>query len=243
MLLFNPVYQDPAYLIIMVVGGALVFLPQLWVKNTVSKYSELSTAQGDSGRNVARRILDDNGLNDVPVEMVDGFLSDHYDPGQRVVRLSPDIYQGRSIASVAIAAHECGHAIQHAKGFYPVVVRSNLVPLANLGSQMGPLLLMVSVMLGLGTQSGGLGFYVALAGVVLYGMAVAFHFVTLPVELDASGRALKVLEGHRYLNSQEMPGAKKVLTAAAFTYVATAMYALIQLLYWVFRLMGSRRDD
>ncbi len=235
-------FHDPLYMVIMLVGGALVFLPQLWVKNTVTKFSEVRTARGNSGQTVARRILDENGLRDVPVEMVDGFLSDHYDPGQRVVRLSPEVYQGSSVASVAVAAHECGHAIQHAKGFYPVVVRSSLVPLANLGSQMGPLLLMLAAFLGFGSKMGGMGFYVALAGVVLYGLAVAFHFVTLPVELDASGRALKVLQGNYYLNQDEMSGAKKVLSAAAFTYVATALYALMELLYWVFRLLGSRRD-
>lgn len=235
-------FHDPLYMVIMLVGGALVFLPQLWVKNTVTKFSEVRTARGSSGQVVARRILDEHGLRDVPVEMVDGFLSDHYDPGQRVVRLSPEVYQGSSVASVAVAAHECGHAIQHAKGFYPVVLRSSLVPLANLGSQMGPLLLMLAVFLGLGSKMGGMGFYVALAGVALYGLAVAFHFVTLPVELDASGRALKVLQGNYYLNQDELAGAKKVLTAAAFTYVATALYALMELLYWVFRLLGSRRD-
>lgn len=236
-------FHDPLYMLIMLVGGALVFLPQLWVKNTVAKFSEVRTARGSSGQAVARRILDENGLRDVPVEQVDGFLSDHYDPAHRVVRLSPEVYQGSSVASVAVAAHECGHAIQHAKGFYPVVVRSSMVPLANLGSQLGPLLLMLAVFLGLGSKVGGMGFYVAGAGVVLYGLAVAFHFVTLPVELDASGRALRVLQTNHYLTQEEMPGAKKVLTAAALTYVATALYALMELLYWVFRLLGSRRDS
>jgi Zn-dependent membrane protease YugP len=236
-------FHDPLYLIIMVVGMALVFIPQMWVKKTVAQFSEVRTARGQSGQAVARRILDEHGLRDVPVEMVDGFLSDHYDPSQKVVRLSVDVFQGASVASVAVAAHECGHAIQHAKGFYPVVLRSSLVPLANLGSQMGPILLMLAVFLGLGSQAGGMGFYVALAGVSLYGMAVAFHFVTLPVELDASGRALKVLQTSYYLNTEEMVGAKKVLNAAAFTYVATAMYALMELAYWIFRLMGARRDD
>lgn len=235
-------FHDPLYLVIMLVGMALVFIPQMWVKKTVARFSEVGTARGYTGRDVARQILSEHGLSSVSVEMSHGFLSDHYDPTQRVVRLSPDVYQGSSIASVAVAAHECGHAIQHAKGYYPVVLRSTLVPLANIGSQMGPLLLMLAVFLGLGSRMGGMGFYIAVAGVVLYGLAVAFHFVTLPVELDASGRALKVLQSHNYLNGQEMAGAKKVLTAAALTYVATALYALMELLYWVSRLMGSRRD-
>lgn len=236
-------FHDPLYGLIMLVGMALVFIPQLWVKNTVGKFSEVPTGRGYSGRDTARRILDDHGLRDVPVEMVGGVLSDHYDPTQRVVRLSPDVYQGASVASVAIAAHECGHAIQHAKGYYPVVLRSSLAPVASLGSQMGPMLLMLAVFLGFGSHIGGMGFYMAWAGVVLYGLAVAFHFVTLPVELDASGRALKVLESNAYLSADEMSGAKKVLTAAAFTYVATALYALMELLYWIMRLLGSRRED
>lgn len=236
-------YHDPLYMILMLVGMVLVFLPQMWVKNTVAKFSEIGTARRYSGQDVARQILSEHGLSSVGVEMVDGFLSDHYDPTQKVVRLSPEVYQGTSIASVAVAAHECGHAIQHAKGYYPVVVRSSLVPLANLGSQFGPLLLMVAAFMGLGAHAGTMGYLLALAGVGLFGMSVAFHVVTLPVELDASGRALKVLETHSYLNTQEMNGAKKVLTAAAFTYIATALYSLMQLIYWVFRLLGSRRDD
>jgi len=236
--------SDPMYSLVMLVGMGLSFLPQMWVKNTVARFSEVRTARGYAGREVARTILAEHGLSSVNVEMVDGVLSDHYDPAQRVVRLSPDVYHGNSIASVAVAAHECGHAIQHAKGFYPVVIRSALVPAANLGSNLGPI--MVIVALGLGVTSHlmpGWAWTLAWVGVLLYGLAVAFHFVTLPVELDASGRALKVLETHNYLTSDEMSGAKKVLTAAAFTYVASALYALIQLLYFVMRLLGSRRDD
>jgi Zn-dependent membrane protease YugP len=237
-------FYDPAYSLIMLVGMVLVFVPQLWVKNTVARFSEVRSARGAAGRDVARSILAEHGLGDVSVEMVNGVLSDHYDPTQRVVRLSPDVYQGNSIASVAIAAHECGHAIQHAKGYYPVILRSALVPVVNLGSGLGPWLIIIA--LGLGVTSHampGWAWSLAWVGVVLYGLAVAFHFVTLPVELDASGRALKVLQTNHYLAADEMSGAKKVLTAAAFTYVATALYALIQLLYFVMRLLGSRRND
>jgi uncharacterized protein len=237
-------FHDPLYMLIMLVGMVLVFAPQMWVKNTVSRFSEVRTARGLSGRDAARTILAEHGLSNISVEMVDGFLSDHYDPTARAVRLSPDIYHGDSVASIAIAAHECGHAIQHAKGFVPVVIRANMVPMVNLGSNLGPLLLMVAVMLGaFNAAAPSMALSIAWIGVVLYGLAVAFHFVTLPVELDASGRALKVLQSHNYLNAAEMSGAKKVLTAAAFTYIATALYALMELLYWVFRLMGSRRDD
>jgi len=237
-------FHDPLYLGVMLVGMGLVFLPQMWVKNTVSRYIEVRTAHGLSGRSVAQSILSEHGLSNVALEMVDGELSDHYDPTAKVVRLSPAVYNGNSIASVAIAAHECGHAIQHAKGYYPVVIRSALVPAVNFGSNLGPLMIMGA--LGIATMSHvmpSFAWTLAWLGVVLYGLAVAFHFVTLPVELDASGRALKVLETHNYLTREEMGGAKHVLTAAAFTYVASALYALIQLMYFVFRLLGSRRDD
>jgi Zn-dependent membrane protease YugP len=237
-------FNDPLYLLVMVVGMVLVFVPQMWVKNTVARFSEIRTSRGVSGREVAQSILSENGLSNVSIEMVEGELSDHYDPTARVVRLSQNVYSGNSIASVAVAAHECGHAIQHAKGYYPVVLRSAMVPLVNFGSNLGPMLIMGAMMLGAFSHAApAFSLTIAWAGVVLYGVAVAFHFVTLPVELDASGRALNVLETHNYLTRDEMAGAKSVLTAAAFTYIASATYALMQLLYYVFRLMGSRRDD
>lgn len=232
-------FGDPLYMLLFVVGLVLVFVPQTWVKNTVAKYSEVRTSRGTSGRDVAESILRENGLSHVRVEAVDGFLSDHYDPMSKVVRLSPDIYHGRSIASVAVAAHECGHAIQHAKGYFPVVVRSAMAPVVGFGGGLGPWLIILAFALGIGDT---LGWAVAWLGVALYGLAVLFHFVTLPVELDASGRALKVLAGNHYLTQAEMPGAQAVLRAAAFTYIAAALYALMQLAYWVFRLLGSRRD-
>jgi Zn-dependent membrane protease YugP len=241
---FGPAMHDPVYLIIMVIGMALVFLPQMWVKNTVARFSEVHTARNFSGREIAQRILSEHGLSQVSVEMVDGFLSDHYDPAAKAVRLSSDVYQGHSIASVAIAAHECGHAIQHAKGYLPVVIRSSMAPVVGFGSSIGPWLLIIAFGLGASaTIMPGWAYNLAWVGVILYGLAVAFHVVTLPVELDASGRALKVLETQQYLSRDEMSGAKKVLTAAAFTYIAAALYALMELIYWVSRLMGSRRND
>ncbi len=242
--MFMPFFYDPLHLLIMGVGAVMVFLPQQWVKKTVATYSEVRNHRGLRGRDVATQILREHGLSNVSVESVDGFLSDHYDPSALAVRLSPDIYNGDSIASVAIAAHECGHAIQHAKGYTPVVLRSSLAPVVGLGSQLGPMLLMVSV--GLGATNHLMpawAWMLAWVGVAVYGIAVAFQVVTLPVELDASGRALKVLETQQYLNQDEMKGAKKVLTAAAFTYVAAALYALMELLYWVFRLLNNRRSN
>jgi Zn-dependent membrane protease YugP len=237
-------FYDPSYMVVMLVGMVLVFVPQMWVKNTVAKYLEVRTSRGASGREMAAVILREHGLSDVQIEMTEGELSDHYDPTSKTVRLSPEIYHGSSVSSVAIAAHECGHAIQHAKGYVPVIIRSSMVPAVNIGSNMGPLLIMIAFGLGAASHAAPqFAWLLAWVGVLLYGAAVAFHFVTLPVELDASGRALKVLETQHYLSSDEMSGAKKVLTAAAFTYVAAALYALIQLLYFVFRLLGSRRDD
>ena len=240
---FGPAFHDPTYMVLMVVGMGLVFIPQMWVKSTVSRFSDVPTVRNLRGVDVARSILNENGLGDVGLEMVEGQLSDHYDPSSRTVRLSPDIYHGTSVASVAIAAHECGHAVQHAKGYFPVVIRSSLAPMVGIGSSIGPWLIMLSFGLGLSTHAGHGGFGITMAwlGVILYALAVLFHFVTLPVEIDASGRALKILNQNAYLSRDEMGGAKQVLTAAAFTYVASAMYALMELIYWVMRLMGSSR--
>jgi Zn-dependent membrane protease YugP len=240
----GPALYDPHYLLLMLVGGVLVFVPQMWVKNTVARFSEVRTGRGYSGHQVAQQILSEHGLSNVSVERVDGFLSDHYDPTSKAVRLSTDVYSGDSIASVAVAAHECGHAIQHAKGYFPVLIRSSMAPAVGFGSSLGPWLIMIAV--GLGATSHLMpqwAWTMAWLGVILYGLAVLFHVVTLPVELDASGRALKVLETHNYLDREEMRGARKVLTAAAFTYVAAALYALMELIYWVMRLMGARRND
>ena len=233
---------DPLYMIIMAVGGVLMFLPQMWVKNVVKKFSDVPHARGLTGAEIAEMILRENRVHDVQVEMTPGELSDHYDPGAKKVRLSEANYHGRTVCAAAIAAHEVGHAMQHASGYVPVVIRGSLVPAVNLGGRLGPLLLMASFMLG--AFSGGMpewAWMIGWMGVAMFGASVVFHLVTLPVEIDASMRAIRVLSGNHYLNSQELPGAKKVLTAAAFTYIATAMYSLIQLAYWIFRLTNSRR--
>lgn len=236
---------DPLYMILFVVGLPLIFLPQWWVKSTVNKYKAVNAGQGYSGAQVAKAILEDQGIRDVGVELVAGELSDHYDPSHKMVRLSADIYHGQSVTAAAIAAHEVGHAIQHHQGYYPVVLRSAMVPIVNLGSQLGPMLIMFSLMLmAMHVLSPGMGLMVAWVGVFGFAAAVAFHFVTLPVEIDASMRALKILKSHRYLSQTEMGGAQAVLTAAASTYVATALYSLMQLAYWVFRVvMASQRRD
>jgi uncharacterized protein len=233
---------DPLYMVVMLVGAALAFLPQLWVKSTVSKH--LNQPARFTGAEVAHAILKQEGLHDVVVEMTPGELSDHYDPGARTVRLSQAIYHDRTVSSVAIAAHEVGHALQHARGYYPVVLRSALVPVVNIGSSVGPLLFMVS--LGLGFTAQGMpdwAYGLAWVGVILFGTAVAFHMVTLPVEFNASARALSILNTGQFVDKQQLKGARWVLTAAAFTYVAAALYSLIQLLYYVYRLTGARRSN
>lgn len=234
-------FSDPLYLVVMLVGLALAFLPQMILQGVYRTYSQVNSQRGMTGAEVARKILNDNGLSDVTVEMTPGQLSDHYDPSAKAVRLSEDHYYGSSVAGVAVAAHEVGHALQHAHGYYPVVLRSAMVPAVNLGSNLGPILLMIS--LGMGATSQAMpdwAFGLAILGVVMFGAAVLFHMVTLPVEFNASARANTILSNSNYLMPDEMPGAKKVLAAAAFTYVAAALYALIQLLYYVWRIFGSR---
>ncbi|MEB3205883.1 MAG: zinc metallopeptidase [Vampirovibrionales bacterium] len=239
-----PMMMDPAYTLVMVVGGLLVFLPQLWVKSTYQKYVQVPSIQGLTGAQVAKRILSEQGIGDVTVEVVAGQLSDHYDPSAKAVRLSEENYYGHSVAGIAVAAHEVGHAIQHAVGYYPVVMRSALVPAVNLGSQLGPLLFYVA--LGMGVTGAGIPQWslpLAWLGVALFGTAVLFHVVTLPVELNASARALALIERGGILSPSEVPAGRKVLTAAAFTYVAAALYALIQLAYFVFRLLAAQQSD
>jgi Zn-dependent membrane protease YugP len=235
-------FYDPLYLLVIGAGMLLAFVPQMWLKNVFAQFSETATSRRQTGAEVARAILNANGLTHVTVEPVEGVLSDHYDPGAKAVRLSHDNYYGASIASVAVAAHEVGHAIQHAKSYTPLVLRSSMAPVVGIGSQMGPILLMVALMMGATSQfMPDWAILLAWLGVVLYGAAVLFHFVTLPVELNASSRATTLLASGHYLTPQEMPGAKKVLTAAAFTYVAAALYALMQLIYFIWRIMMSSR--
>ncbi len=242
--MFFPFY-DPLYMLLMLIGLPLVFLPQLWVKSTVGKYEKVRTSGSRTGAEVAREILSRQGRGSGQVEMTHGFLSDHYDPASKTVRLSEDIYHGNSVAATAIAAHEVGHAIQHARGFFPVVIRSSMVPAVNFGSQLGPILIFASLILGsMRFLAPDMMLVIGMSGVLLFGLAVLFHIVTLPVEIDASMRAVGVLQTNRYLTTQELPGAKKVLTAAALTDVATALYALMQMLYFAIQVLSatSRRD-
>jgi len=228
---------DPLYMFVMFVGFALSGLASLWVKSTVSKYSQVPTREGMTGAQIAQAILDAEGIRDVRIERVGGFLSDHYDPSSRTLRLSPDIYGGRSVASAGIAAHEVGHALQHARGMVLMQVRQALVPVANIGTQLGIWITVAGIFMGITGLSA--------VGVALFGGFVAFTLVTLPIELDASWRAGRTLDKHKLLTASELSGVRAVLTAAAATYLAATVTAILQLLYWASRagLLGGRRDD
>jgi hypothetical protein len=216
------------YLLIMAPFLVLSIWAASRVKGTFAKYNQVPIRSGYSGAEAAQAILRGAGIHDVGIESVPGMLSDHYDPRQKVVRLSNDILHGRTAAAVAVAAHEVGHAIQHAQGYAPMQWRGAMVPAVQLGDTLAfPMII------------GGLFFHLpglALLGVIAFSLAVLFHLVTLPVEFDASNRAIRILEGSGIVAADEMPGVRKTLFAAGFTYVAAALVAVAQLLYWLAQL-------
>lgn len=221
--------------IILLPAFVLVMWAQSSVQGTFRKYAQVWAGRGMTGAQVAAAILRDAGLDDVRVERVPGHLSDHYDPRAKVLRLSDSTYASASVAAIGVAAHEVGHAIQHDVGYLPLQMRSWFVPLANLGSSGGPVLFLI----GLFIRSGVL----LQLGILFFGLAVAFYLITLPVEFDASNRALRILEGHGYLGPAEMEGARAVLRAAALTYVAAAAMAISQLLRMLVLAGAGRRRD
>ena len=233
---------DPAYMLIAIVGMALVFFPQMLVKGTFAKFSKVLAQKGLTGAQVAKSILTEAGVHDVSIESTSGTLSDHYDPTKKVIRLSEEIYHGNSVAALGIAAHEVGHAIQDNRGYLPMKLRAGLFPAVQTGQMLGPILLMAGLGLRYFMGMGGFTDLIAITGIALYGAVVVFHFVTLPVELNASHRAMQALAGGGYLAQNEVGGARKVLNAAALTYVAVALYALMELLYWIWVLFGRNRD-
>ncbi|RDW22060.1 zinc metallopeptidase [Oceanobacillus chungangensis] len=224
-------------------GGYLIYIAILmiipiWaqsrVKSTYKKYSNKATSSQMNGAEVARKILDDNGLYDVYIEETRGLLSDHYDPRKKVVRLSSDIYHGRSMASSAVAAHEVGHAIQDEQGYAFLRFRSALVPVANIGSNLS----FVFILAGLFLQMSGL----FLLGIIFMAAAVLFQLVTLPVEFDASNRAMGQLVSSGVIRNNEERETKKVLNAAAMTYVAAALTALAELVRFILMFVASNDD-
>lgn len=220
-------------------GLLLGFYAQSKVKSAFKKYSKVRTDQNITGEQVARRLLDSQGLYDVLIERVPGTMTDHYDPRNKVLRLSEGVYDQPTIAAAGIAAHESGHALQQAAGYKALVLRTALVPATNFSSKLAPLLFTIGFFLNLfiGAQ---FGLYIAWAGVVLFGIAVLFTLITLPVEFDASKRAKQMLVSQNILFPDEMVGVNKVLNAAALTYVAAAVAAIGQLLYYI-TILNRRR--
>lgn len=224
---------DPTY-IILVPAIILTMYAQFKVSSTTNKYFRVRTQRGYTGEQTAREILTANGIYDVKIEMISGTLSDHYDPRSRVLRLSQDVYRGTSITSVAVAAHECGHAIQHARGYAPLTIRGAIVPVVNFASSASWIL----IMLGLFMSSFN---FLLKIGILLFAATVVFQLVTLPVEFNASSRALAQIENLGIVSHDERRESKKVLKAAALTYVAAAATAVLQLLRLI--TIAGRRDD
>ncbi len=225
-------FIDPMYILFSLPAILLALFAQARVKANFAKFSKVATMRGVTGAQVARSLLDSNGLQQVKVERAKGFLSDHYDPRTKVLRLSPAVHDSHSVAAAGIAAHEMGHALQDAQKYAPLGLRSVMVPSVRLGSWAGPILFIIGYLI----TFNGLAWF----GLALFAATVVFALVTLPVEFDASQRAKQLLVNQGVLASQEMAGVNKVLNAAALTYVAGALQAISTLLYYAFILMGRR---
>ena len=223
--------------LLMFAGMLLIILPQLWVRSTLNKFSKVPSSSGRTGADIAREILNKNGLHNVKVEPTK-HGGDHYDPKEKAVRLSQEFYSGTSLAAVTVAAHECGHAIQDAENYAFMKLRTATVPVVQI-CQFGPTLLFISIMLTL-TLASPIWKLTALIGLIMYSGIFFFQLITLPVELDASfGRAVPVLEGSGYLSPDEKVNANKILQACAFTYVAAALFSLVEIIRWVIILFSN----
>lgn len=227
-------YFDPMYFVYVGPAILLAMWAQFKVKSAYAHASQIPARSGLSGAQTAAEILRAHNIRDVQIESVQSFLGDHYDPRHKVLRLSPDVYHGRSLASLGIAAHEVGHAIQHAQGYAPLTVRNALVPVASIGSNISVLLVIIG--LGIGLQK------LALVGIGLFATVVAFQLINLPVEFNASSRARQILVSQRLISKEEDREVGRVLSAAAMTYVAATLTAILTLLYYLSKVSGSRRD-
>lgn len=233
--MYYPMFYDPTYILVMI-GVVICLLASAKMNSTFSKYSRVRSHSGMTGKEAAEALLHREGIYDVRVEYVAGNLTDHYDPRSKVLRLSNATYQQTSVAAIGVAAHECGHAIQHARGYAPLSIRSALVPVANFGSSIAWPLIIIGLIMNSQTSQLFLNL-----GVIAFSMAVLFQIVTLPVEFNASRRALKILGNTGMLYPDEVRETRKVLTAAALTYIAGAASAILQLLRLIM-ISNSRRD-
>jgi hypothetical protein len=233
---------DPLYWLFIGAGMVLSLWAQFRVKSAYARYSKVATRGGLTGADVAKRILEANGVNGVRIEGIRGSLTDHYDPRTRTLRLSEGVFGSHSIAAAGIAAHEVGHAIQHAQGYGPLKFRSAWVPVANLGGGLSMFVIMAA--LAMGGAATATGQSLATAGVLMFATTTVFTLITLPVEFDASRRALATLESGGVMPEAELAGARKVLRAAALTYVAAFVTSLLTLVYWLIRLgfVGGNRE-
>jgi len=235
-------YFDPTYFLVLV-GAVLCMWASAKVKSTYAKYERVRSRSGMTGAEAAARILQMSGIRDVQIQHVSGDLTDHYDPRKKVLRLSDTVYGSTSVAAIGVAAHECGHALQHQEGYGPLKLRSLLVPAANLGSRLGLPLVILGLALGLSFELPGGGYFsLAQIGIWIFSLAVLFQVVTLPVEFNASGRALRMLGDYGILNGDEVDDCKHVLGAAALTYVAAAASSILQLLRLILLNNRRRRD-
>ncbi|MDR5586943.1 MULTISPECIES: zinc metallopeptidase [Clostridium] len=214
-------YFDPT-MIILVPAIIIAFWAQTKVNSAYSKYSKVSAMNGYTGEQIARMMLDEAGLYDIRIELVNTKLGDHYDPSNRVLRLSPEVYRGQTISAAGIAAHEVGHAIQHKEAYKPLIIRNSIVPAVNISSNFSWILFFAGILMGLKS--------LVTLGIILFSAAVIFQLITLPVEFNASSRALNILKSRNILYGDEVKGAAKVLDAAAMTYVAAALMAISQLI-------------
>ena len=226
-------YGDIYYLILVVPALIIAMIAQAKVQSSYTKYAKVFSSRGYTAKEITRRILDDNGLSDIRIERVAGNLTDHYDPRAGVIRLSDSVMDSTSVAAIGVAAHEAGHAVQKKEEYYPIKVRNAILPVAQFASGAALPLAVIGFIFGFGMLIN--------IGILLFAATVLFQIVTLPVEFDASRRAMQTLNENGYLEGDELTGAKKVLTAAAMTYVAAALVSLMNLLRLVL-LSRNRRD-
>lgn len=230
-------FWDPTYFLV-IIGAIICLIASARVKTTFNKYQRVRSMSGLTGAEAAERILRSAGIYDVVVRHIQGDLNDHYDPRNKTLSLSDSVYGSASVAAIGVAAHECGHAIQHQKAYAPLAIRSALVPVANFGSMLAWPLILIGLLF-----SRGSGSMLITIGIICFSAAVLFQLVTLPVEYNASRRAVRVLDSLGILGQEEIRQTRKVLSAAALTYVASAAAAILQLLRLVLLFGGRRRDD